>query len=226
MKRRIRPVLWFANWRLLAVPTLAALALAGCASYHPMMPAPVLYTEPKAKPLFTAEPAVVRTPPLELLYITDRAPRKPRQDPEPYVSDRSRSLAFGTTTVHFGENFAWESLVQRSVQVDRSPEIVMVLGATTELGRYPPIPYPIMTRDGAIGRAPAALAAHDAASRGLQAETARRLALTARRELALYVHGYNNTFKDAALTMGELCHFLGREFACGIFTWPAGSPAR
>ena len=22
--------------------------------------------------------------------------------------------------------------------------------------------------------------------------------------------------------MGELCHFLGREFACGIFTWPAG----
>ena len=72
----------------------------------------------------------------------------------------------------------------------------------------------------------AALAAHDAASRGLQAETARRLALTARRELALYVHGYNNTFKDAALTMGELCHFLGREFACGIFTWPAGSPAR
>ena len=22
--------------------------------------------------------------------------------------------------------------------------------------------------------------------------------------------------------MGELCHFLGREFVCGIFTWPAG----
>jgi esterase/lipase superfamily enzyme len=22
--------------------------------------------------------------------------------------------------------------------------------------------------------------------------------------------------------MGELCHFLGREFVCAIFTWPAG----
>ena len=38
----------------------------------------------------------------------------------------------------------------------------------------------------------------------------------------LFVHGYHNTFEDAAVTMGELCHFLGREFACGIFTWPAG----
>ncbi len=35
-------------------------------------------------------------------------------------------------------------------------------------------------------------------------------------------HPRVNTFRDAALTMGELCHFLGREFVCGIFTWPAG----
>ena len=38
----------------------------------------------------------------------------------------------------------------------------------------------------------------------------------------LFVHGYNSSFKSAALTMGELCHFLGRDFVCGIFTWPAG----
>ena len=30
------------------------------------------------------------------------------------------------------------------------------------------------------------------------------------------------SFETAALTMGELCHFLGRDFVCGIFTWPAG----
>lgn len=38
----------------------------------------------------------------------------------------------------------------------------------------------------------------------------------------LFVHGYNNSFEDAAFTMGELCHFLGREFVCAIFAWPAG----
>ena len=36
------------------------------------------------------------------------------------------------------------------------------------------------------------------------------------------MHGYHTSFETAALTMGELCHFLGREFVCGIFAWPAG----
>ena len=40
----------------------------------------------------------------------------------------------------------------------------------------------------------------------------------------LFVHGYNSSFESAALTMGG-CHFLGRDFVCGIFTWPAGDGA-
>jgi esterase/lipase superfamily enzyme len=40
--------------------------------------------------------------------------------------------------------------------------------------------------------------------------------------LVLYVHGCHNTFGDAAMPAGELCHFLGRQFACDIFTWLAG----
>ena len=43
-----------------------------------------------------------------------------------------------------------------------------------------------------------------------------------RKEVVLFVHGFANTFEDAALTTGELCHFLGREFVCVVFTWPAG----
>jgi esterase/lipase superfamily enzyme len=49
------------------------------------------------------------------------------------------------------------------------------------------------------------------------------LALVRRKEVVLFVHGYHTNFERAALTMGELCHFLGREFVCGIFSWPAGS---
>src|SRR6185436_14226823 len=64
--------------------------------------------------------------------------------------------------------------------------------------------------------------AHDEARQALRREIERRLDEVERKEVVLYVHGYHNTLEDAALTMGELCHFLGREFVCGIFTWPAG----
>jgi esterase/lipase superfamily enzyme len=70
-------------------------------------------------------------------------------------------------------------------------------------------------------RAPAVVDAHEAATRELQAEVARRLEASPRKEVVLYVHGVANTFEDAALTMGELCHFLGREFVCAFFSWPA-----
>ena len=85
------------------------------------------------------------------------------------------------------------------------------------------IPYPLTQVPDGMRRAPAVVEAHVQAKQRLQAEIARRLAIARRKEIVLFVHGYHVSFEDAALTMGELCHFLGRDFVCGIFTWPAGS---
>jgi esterase/lipase superfamily enzyme len=205
-----------------AIALAALLSLAGCASTHPMMPTPALYTGAQARPLFTEAPAAVRTPPLDLLYITDRAPAKSPDEPEPYTADRSRSEAFGSTTILFGEGMTWDALVKQSLLAERTTSLDLKLGPTTEIGRFPPIPYQLVVTGTGLTRAPAVVDAHEAAARALQAEVARRLASSPRKEVVLYIHGVANTFQDAALTMGELCHFLGREFVCGIFTWPAG----
>jgi esterase/lipase superfamily enzyme len=186
------------------------------------MPTPVLYAGPQARPLFTGAHPDVRTPPLDLLFITDRVPAKDADAPEPYTADRARSVAFGSTTVLFGEGVTWDRLVVQSTLSERKETLELERGPTRELGRFPPIPYAVTVTADGLSRTPAVIEAHETASRALQAEVARRLTLSPRREMVLYVHGYHNTFSDAAMTMGELCHFLGREFACGIFTWPAG----
>ena len=49
-----------------------------------------------------------------------------------------------------------------------------------------------------------------------------RLADAPRKEVFIFVHGYNNTFDDAALTMAQLWHFLGRPGVGVIYSWPAG----
>jgi esterase/lipase superfamily enzyme len=206
----------------LAVALAALLGLAGCATTYPMMPTPALYTGAQAKPLFTEAPAAVRTPPLDLLFITDRAAATSPDEKEPYTQERSRAMAFGSTTVEFGEHITWDALVEQSLLVNRPIALDLTLGPTKELGRYPRIPYPVAMTPAGLTRAPAAVDAHEAANRELQAEIERRLALSPRKEMVLYIHGVANTFTDAALTMGEMCHYLGREFVCGIFTWPAG----
>ena len=131
-------------------------------------------------------------------------------------------MAFGSTTVLFGEGLTWDALVRQSLIFPRTHRLDLALGPTKELGRFPRIPYEVARTESGLTRTTTVVDTHERAVRGLQAEVARRLASSPRKEVVLYVHGVANTFRDAALTMGELCHFLGREFVCGIFSWPAG----
>ena len=188
---------------MIAVGVLACL-LAGCATTHTLMPTPVVYTGPNAKPLFADASIEPHPPALDLMFLTDRAPADGASD-SPYTAERSRSIAFGSTMIEFKES---ESLA---------------LGATTELGRFPAIPYRLTEAPGGMRRAPEVVEAHTHAKQRLQEEIARRLVIARRKEVVLFVHGFHVSFENAALTMGEMCHFLGREFVCGIFTWPAGS---
>jgi hypothetical protein len=122
---------------LLAISLATLLGLAACATTYPLMPTPALYTGAQAKPLFTDAPAEVRTPPLDLLFITDRAAATSPDEPEPYTADRSRSMAFGSTTILFGETMTWDALAKQSLLVKRTTSIELTLGPTKEMGRYP-----------------------------------------------------------------------------------------
>ena len=202
---------------------LAAIALfTGCATNYPLMPTPTVYVGQQAKPLFADIPADSQKASVDLLYITNRAPGTEAAKTLPYSAERSHSMAFGTVTIEFGEGVPWNTLVAQSTVSERSVPLDLRLGPTTELGRFPAISYGVEATPAGLVRTPAAIGAHEKAAAALQAEVARRLAAAPRKEVVLFVHGYANTFQDASFTMGELCHFLGREFVCAIFTWPAG----
>jgi len=203
------------------VAFVLAFALTGCATTYELMPTPVLYQGPNARPLFAHVPADNTPPSLDLLFVTDRVAAQ-HADGLRYTAARSRSVAFGSASVEFGEGLDWKGLIQQSTVARRGNGVQMKLGSVTELGRFPPIPYEVAVLPDGIRRARATVDAFENAKHELRADIARRLALATRKEVVLFVHGYNASFEDAALTMGELCHFLGREFVCGIFTWPAG----
>jgi esterase/lipase superfamily enzyme len=198
----------------------AAALLAGCAGSARLMPTPRIYTGAGARPLFTGPPPPTTS--LDLLYVTDRVPVTTPDGSLAYSSDRSRSMAFGSVTVDIGEQVSWPVLAQQSTESKRELPLELRLGAVTELGRFPPIPYDVDPMPGGITRSSATVEVHQRAAAGLQAEVARRIKAAPRKEVVLFVHGFANTFEDAAFKMADLCHFFGREFVCGIFSWPAG----
>jgi esterase/lipase superfamily enzyme len=96
------------------------------------------------------------------------------------------------------------------------------LSTIQEIGRFPEVPYPAKVTSDGYRRAPDVVAAHEEAVASLQGEIRRRLAKTERKEVVVFIHGYNNTFNDAASATGNICHLLGRDFVCVVLTWPAG----
>ena len=212
---------WTPRARIAVAAIVATAIQSGCATYS-MMPTPALYVGKHARPLFTGIDADRRTPPLDLFYVTDRVRATNPNNAQPYTADRARHIAFGSTVVEFGQGISWDTLVAQSASAQRGVAIDLRLGTTAELGRFPDIPYEIERSPTGLSRTPAVIAAHEAAKRGFQAELERRLVGAPRKEVVVFVHGFANTFEDAVLTTGELCHFLGREFVCMVFTWPAG----
>jgi esterase/lipase superfamily enzyme len=210
----------------LAAIIALALALSGCASKpRQLMPTPVVYQEPGGATLITKPSASIgASTDVDLLYITDR---KDNEDPEldlPYGQERARRIAFGSARVEIGPDVPWPVLQRESRLAERTRNLDLSLGEVTRIGSFPREPYPIrVAPNGDRYREDAVLAEHNAARRALQAEVQARLAQSPRKEIVLYVHGFNETFETAAFTAAELCHFLGREPVCAFFTWPASS---
>lgn len=202
---------------------LGSLLGAGCSGPRELMPTPTLYADETA-PLFgELDPELTRTQ-VELIYVTDRAPETDEAGNLAYGFDRSASLAAGTTVVDLGQNASWEELVAASLVPTRLSEFQLRLVSIDEFARLPPTPIPYEVVDGKVVEDPEAMAAVEAAMARMRAELVRRLGLTPRKDVFIYIHGYHNTFEDAAFALAELWHFFGREGLPIVYTWPAGYP--
>ena len=196
----------------------------GCATGpRKMMPTPNIYIDQANDPYYDLRPDLKSTE-VQLFYITDRVPEKDKEGKLRYGYGRSDSLAFGDVVVEFGENLTWEDLLRASQTQKRLKSVELKLGQITEHIRGPNTPFPYALVDGQIVEEPSLVEKSKQASEAFRKELLQQLALTPRKEIFIYVHGYHNTFDDAAFAMAELWHFIGRIGVPIIYTWPAGYP--
>ena len=197
------------------------LALAGCAGGRPLMPAPVLYTLGQFEP-FGRLSGSLQTTEIDMLYVTDRRPETTEGGRLTYGIGRSNSVAFGTARIDVTSDVSWDELIIDARTAQRKKPLELALGLVTELGRAPPTPIPWKLVDGLVVSDPDVVATQRQAMEVFHAALVKRLALTDRKEVFLYVHGIQNSFADAVFAMSEIWHFMGREGVPITYTWPAG----
>ncbi|MBD9626538.1 alpha/beta hydrolase [Ensifer sp. ENS06] len=187
---------------------LMLVCLVGCSTQRAELSPQPITTSPAPQSSQAARtPQALGAP--DLLYITNREPTVASGNRLSYGAKRAIFLSFGSVSILPKGN---SSAGKSEFRVD----------AVSETGRFPATPYGVVTTASGLRRTPEAVAAHEQAVASLQVEIARRLATAGRKEVVVFVHGYNNSFDDAALATDEICRSLQNQFVCIILTWPAG----
>ncbi len=199
------------------------LLLAACSGPRVLMPTPNIHVD-SSDDIYTGLPEELKSTEVPLFYITDRVPEKDENGNLKYGYERSPSLAFGSAVVDLGEDITWEQLLEASRTSKRLKQVRLKLGEITEIARGPNSPIPYTEVDDIIVEDPEYKALRTAAAEVFRKVMVKQLALTSRKEVFIFVHGFHNDFNDAAFAMAELWHFLGRIGVPIVYTWPAGHP--
>ena len=213
----------YKNSLALLVTLLPILVGATGCEHTGLMKTPNLYLGAVEDP-FAALAPTRQTVDVDLIYATDRSPElevelKKRQGTgNQYGHENDDHLFYGRTTVALGEGVTWEELHDASLTRRRNHRFVPRLTNTRQVGRFPASTSAWRLENGTLTAGPSPKEAAGELA-GLVAES---LADTDCKEAFVFVHGYNNQFHHAALTMAQLWHFMGRPGVPLIYTWPAG----
>ena len=141
----------------------------------------------------------------------------------PMAQIRSASMAFGKAKVTFGNSITWDDLKRESGKEDRGKDLQLNVSKITELVRFPKTPLPFFIKDNALVTAPLIEAEYHQASQLVKNHIQNSLRDTASKDVILFIHGFNNDFDDAAISLANIWHFTGRNTVPVFFTWPAAS---
>jgi len=204
--------------RAVCVTTL--LMIAGCASAPidqiDLMPAPDVYGDGLINPLPENDP-IANLPYKGILYATDRRPAG-EDDPEQYyVNDRGQLVRLGVARVTLAEKqFKWDFARKVSMLKTRSDKFPIKISSIEEWGLLgSTVPYwadiALMFPDSPPP---------DATGRFTDAINA-QLALSKKKHVYIYVHGFKVVYEDPVLVASELWHFMGYNGAFIAYAWPS-----
>ena len=197
------------------------LFLNACGSTHPLVSTPNIYSNNN----FPVDeiPISQQTTTPNILYVTDRLAEKDKKGNLIYQSKRSSSMVVGEISVAYGEDISWEDLIEASNTQKRGTKINLEISETNELVRFPATPMPFELNNGEIKLVEPGKSELELSKRKFNKLLSNRLVKANSREVILFIHGYNNNFTDAGLSLADIWHFTGRFGVPIIYSWPAAS---
>lgn len=179
-----------------------------------LMPAPDIYDAGAIDP-FTDSNPIEAIPYEGILYATDRKPSNGEVKEAFYLNQRGLVLRLGSGKIELGdETLSWEEAREISLLKNRPGNYPLKVSDIRELG--------ILADSYSVFNRPAGLGAEALEPGKRFAEKInQKLALSKRKDIYIYVHGYKVVFENPLLVAAELWHFLGYDGVFIAYAWPS-----
>jgi esterase/lipase superfamily enzyme len=179
-----------------------------------LMPAPDIYDAGAIDP-FTDSNPIEAIPYEGILYATDRKPSNGEGKEAFYLNQRGLVLRLGSGKIELGdETLSWEEAREISLLKNRPGNYPLKVSDIRELG--------ILADSYSVFNRPAGLGAEALEPGKRFAEKInQKLALSKRKDIYIYVHGYKVVFENPLLVAAELWHFLGYDGVFIAYAWPS-----
>jgi len=195
--------------------------LSACSTTHYLPKPPNLYHTKNpylAEKIDSRDEQGIQT---EILYVTDR---KPADDKDhPFGKERSESMVFGSAKITYGDGLEWDQLTQNSPEKTTSDKIKVELQSTESISQFPDTPLLFNVTPNGIVIDETQKRAYSLSTEKMKSTLRSRLEQTTQKDVILYVHGFNNSFEDSVLGLGDIWHFSGRHGVPIAYSWPSGS---
>ena len=180
-------------------------ALASCS--HTLAPTPALYSRNGFEDPFKNLPQEKRNPEVDLLYATDRTWD---EEDKAYGVGRSRVLAFGECKVQFGELNNWQKIygLTKFKEHDTTIDLKEIIPKG-----YLATPFPDLDTHNK----------YPVDNEAFMNLVESKLKVCKKKQVFIFIHGFNNTFEYAVKTTSQLWHYLGREGVDITYSWPSGT---
>jgi len=167
-------------------------------------------------------PEALRETSMELIYVTDRGTSQKKNIT--YDASRSSSIAYGVAKVNFGDkSLPWSELLAQSNLQERSADLTYVLEQVDEQGRFPLSPYKFKIVEDRLQIDEEILERKSFHENRLNSQINQRLKNSNKKDVILFVHGFNNTFNESVFTLAGIWHFMKRQGVPVVYSWPAAA---
>ncbi|MDF2232427.1 alpha/beta hydrolase [Albimonas sp. CAU 1670] len=204
--------------RLLALPLLLLAACSGSYDELELLPPPILYSSGALDPfagIDSADYALLD----ELLYVTGRRPAAAGEPQAHYADARAPVMRAGVARVKVDPPFRdLDEIRAATVMGEDGAARTISVASVEEIGV---LPAGLTDFHALSAQDPAVAAAGEA----FAARVDQHLAVSGRRDVFIFVHGYNVNFEYPLLVSREWQHYLGDAGAFIAFAWPA-TPSR